>query len=67
MNTNESKTNYTLVELMQYQAFEKVRSSGAFNMFDPRARHAAKLTPEQYAFVMDNYSDLKKQHEEDNK
>lgn len=66
MNTNESRTDFNLKELMQYAAYERVRSGGKYNMYNPLARQAAGLTSEQYSFVMANYEALRKQHEEEN-
>lgn len=50
---------YTEEQLQWYLAYEKVRKKGSYNMYDPRARHATGLTPEQYAFVMDNFTALR--------
>jgi hypothetical protein len=50
---------YTERNIMNFRRYEKVRSQGLFNMFDPRARLAAELSPIDYAFVMEHYSGLK--------
>jgi len=46
-------------QLSQWKAYEKVRRSGQFNMFDPRAKRATGLSADAYSFVMENYSELK--------
>lgn len=39
---------FTAEQIDHWLAYEKVRKSGRYNMFDPRARKASKLTDEQY-------------------
>jgi len=43
-----------------FSAYETVRQQGKWNMFDPRARKATKLSVERYRFVVGNYSQLAK-------
>ena len=38
-----------------FRAYEEVRMSGDYNMFDSRARIESGLTEEQYLYVMKNY------------
>lgn len=45
--------------LADWSKFEKVRASGRFNMFDPRARRETGLGHERYSYVLSNYSTLK--------
>lgn len=45
--------------IADFRNYEAVRASGAYNMFDPRARDASGLTREEFLFVMDNFSALK--------
>jgi len=52
-------TTFTKKQIEQYKSYEIIRKSGAYNMFDSRARLASGLTKDQYLFVMENYSDLK--------
>jgi hypothetical protein len=51
-------TLFTEKQLKQYAAYERVRKSGAFNMFDPRARAKTKLEKDDYIFVMENFAAL---------
>lgn len=51
--------NFTNQQMADWRAYERVRKSGAFNMYDPRARRATGLSGERYSFVMNNYSELK--------
>ena len=56
-------TEFTFIQIQNYLAYEDVRSRGHFNMFDPRARQVTGLSHEEYSFVMENFSELKAQHE----
>lgn len=51
--------NFTPDDLKDWKAYERVRKSGKFNMYDPRARKATKLNGERYSFVMKNFTKLK--------
>ena len=42
----------------QFEAYESVRQSGAYNMFDERARELSGLNKKDYISVMKNYSEL---------
>jgi hypothetical protein len=46
-----------------YRAYERVRASSRFNMYDPRAQQAAGLRQDEYVFVMSNYEALKAAHD----
>ena len=50
---------FTPGDIRAWKAYEKVRASGRFNMYDPRARRETGLNDEKYSFVMSNYSELK--------
>ena len=49
---------FTPEQIANVIAFEKVRQSGEFNMFDPRAAIASGLRYSEYTFVMENYFEL---------
>lgn len=53
---------FTFIQIQNYLTYEDVRSRGAYNMFDPRARQITGLSREDYIFVMDNYLALEAQH-----
>ena len=50
---------FTVEQLSQWRAYERVRKSGRFNMFDQNAVRLTGLSAKEYAFVMRNYSELK--------
>jgi len=52
---------FTAKQLQDFVAYRKVQMGGKWNMFDPQARRATKLTPSEYVFVMKNYEALKKE------
>lgn len=56
----ETKKTFTNDEIENWCAFEDVRSSGAYNMYDPRARELTGLSEIDYCFTMHNYSALRK-------
>jgi hypothetical protein len=56
---------FTKEQLAHYKAYERVRASCRYNMLDPRARQAASLTQEEYAFVMENFDALQEQFEKE--
>jgi hypothetical protein len=51
--------NFTTEQLLYFEAYEQVRESAEYNMFDPRAAQAAGLNKDQHIFVMENYTALK--------
>ncbi|MFA7278950.1 MAG: hypothetical protein WC100_02540 [Sterolibacterium sp.] len=55
---NDDK-EFTFAQLNNWRAYEKVRLGGRWNMFDPSARRATGLTPEEYSFTIANYSALR--------
>jgi hypothetical protein len=54
---------FTDQQLKNWAAYEKVRLSAEFNMFDRRAAVAAGLRQEEHLFCMENYSALKAAYE----
>jgi hypothetical protein len=52
---------FTKKQIKDWKAYEKVRSGGRYNMFDPRAKIAAGLCREDYLFVMAHYEKLREQ------
>ena len=52
---------FTAKQLQDFKAYRKVQMGGKYNMFDPRARRATKLSESEYVFVMKNYTALKKE------
>lgn len=53
----------------QFQAYERVRRSGRYNMFDPRARRETGLSGETYSAIVkcyrqliEKYPDVRKVH-----
>lgn len=52
-------TEFTEEQVQNWYKYERVRKAGAFNMFDPHARLATRLSQEDYMFCMSNYSQLK--------
>lgn len=60
MNTEKDKPEvFTEDQLSDWDDYESIRQSGAYNMLDPRARLATGLSGDEYRFVMHNYSALK--------
>ena len=59
MAKNDSGPEFSMAQLNHWRAYERVRSVGRFNMYDPRARRATGLSGDEYLFVMKNYSELK--------
>lgn len=52
---------FTEADLDNWRAYERVRQSGRFNMFDPRARAMTGMSKEEWLFCMKHYSELKEQ------
>lgn len=52
---------FTKEQLEHFQKYERVRSSGRYNMEDFRAVIATGLTQEQYYYVMGAYDQLREQ------
>ena len=47
----------------QFNAYERVRKGGRYNMFDPNARIMTSLSRDQWLDIMKNYSELKEKYE----
>ena len=60
--------NKTLVfselQLKNYEAYEKVRLGGRYNMLTSQAIKASGLDRDDYFFVLKNYDNLRKQYHE---
>lgn len=54
---------FTKEQLEHFRKYERVRSSGRYNMWDSRAVIATGLTQEQYVYVMGAYDQLREQVE----
>lgn len=54
---------FTKEQLEHFRKYERVRSSGRYNMGDFRAVIATGLTQEQYFYVMGAYDQLREQVE----
>jgi hypothetical protein len=52
---------FTAKQSQDFNAYRKVQMGGKWNMFDPRARRATKLSESEYIFVMKNYTALQKE------
>ena len=50
---------FTPQEIENWRAYERIRSRGKWNMLHPGARKATKLSPEEYSFVMRNFTELR--------
>ena len=55
---------FTEEDLDNFAIYEDVRSSGLFNMFDPRARDMTGLSKDDYSFVMMHYAYLKQTYKD---
>ena len=55
-------SNVTKGQFLQYKA---VQESGAYNMFDPRAKEASGLDNETYIEIIRNYEELEEKYEGD--
>lgn len=52
---------FTKDQLEDYLAYEAVRVSGVYNMFEPAARVSTGLNKNEYYFVMHNYTELQEE------
>lgn len=50
---------FTQQQLRDWKMYERVRLSGRYNMFDPRARKMSGLDSEAYQFTLSNYVELR--------
>lgn len=49
---------FTGRQIQNWRIYERVQRQGRWNMYDPRARQATRLSESDYSFVMDNYEAL---------
>jgi len=54
---------FTHLQLVNWRAYEEVRSSGDYNMISPDAVIASGLSKEDYFFSLKNYTELKQEAE----
>lgn len=52
---------YSDRDIVDWRTYERVRLTGYYNMFDPRAREMTGLTRERYIFILENYSGIQDQ------
>ncbi len=57
--TTINREPFTPQDLRDWLAYEDVRKSGKFNMYDERAMAKAGLSQARYVFVMENFAILK--------
>ena len=50
---------FTKKQMKNWRAYEAVRKSGEWNMFDHHAMTASGLTDDEYSFVMNNFAAMK--------
>jgi hypothetical protein len=50
---------FTAEQIANWRKYARVRAAGWYNMFDPRALNATRLTEDEYVFVMRNYEKLR--------
>tara|TARA_R110002051_G_C8703569_1_gene494746 strand:- start:1319 stop:1501 length:183 start_codon:yes stop_codon:yes gene_type:complete len=51
------------IDKSDWDQYKRVQKSGAYNMFDPRAREMTTLTRNEWIHIISNYQDLKEQFE----
>jgi hypothetical protein len=64
-STMDIDNKFSPEQIQMYLRYEGVRLSGSYNMFDPRARELTGLSDGDYLFVMGQFSQLRKQFEEE--
>ena len=52
------KHQFTREQLVDFDAYERVRSSGQFNMLTRQAQHATGLDRDRYVYVMEHFDAL---------
>jgi hypothetical protein len=58
-DSGDTPLPFTQLQIEAWKAYEKVRSSAKYNMFDHRARWLTGLSEEAYDFVQANFARLK--------
>lgn len=61
---DQAAPEFTAAQIADWKAYERVRKGGRYNMYDPRARAATKLSGDRHAFVMKNFSALRARAEQ---
>jgi len=56
---SEVKVKFTAKQIGNYKKYERVRISGRWNMYDPKARAATGMNKDEYTFVMKNFQALR--------
>ena len=54
-------TRFSDRDIVDWRSYERVRLSGRFNMFDPRACEMTGMTKERYIFILEQYSNIQDQ------
>ena len=54
-------TRFSDRDIVDWRSYERVRLTGRFNMFDPRAREMTGMTRERYIFILEQYSNIQDQ------
>jgi hypothetical protein len=50
---------YSDKDIIDWRTYERVRLTGKFNMYDPRAIDMTGLTRERYIFIMEHYDHIR--------
>lgn len=50
---------YSENQIRNWQIYERIRQSGMFNMFDPRARGMTTMSVSEWVFCMEHYAALR--------
>lgn len=50
---------YSENQIKNWQIYERIRQSGMFNMFDPRARGMTTMSISEWVFCIEHYADLR--------
>jgi len=54
-----TQMKFTEKDIKAFHAYEKIKVTGKYNMFDPNARRATGLSEPDYLFVLTNFDKLK--------
>lgn len=46
-------------QIDNWKAYEQIRLSGLFNMFDPRAQRVSEMSKDEWLFCISNYASLR--------
>jgi hypothetical protein len=53
---------YSTEQLKNWERYERIRQSGVFNMFDPRARDCTTMSVSEWVFCIEHYEGLRDAH-----